>query len=177
MILKAQLGFHAGLEVREPGEHPMEVVEPEKEVNVKPNIWKAIVGGFVGTLLLTLMIRFVAPVMTGQKMDMAERLGGITGMGSIAGMVLHFLIGSVILALIYAFILFRILPGTPWQKGVLSGIIFWLALEVLVMPIIGGGFFSSQMGGMKMVMAALIAHLVYGMALGGIAGDAEPRRA
>jgi hypothetical protein len=35
---------------------------------------------------------------------------------------------------------------------------------------IGGGFFSSQMGGVKIVVAALIAHLVYGAALDGIAG-------
>ena len=144
---------------------------------MKPNIGKAIAGGFVGTILLTVMIRFVAPMMTGQRMDMAERLGGMTGMGPIAGVILHFLIGSVILALVYTFVLFRILPGTPWQKGVLSGVIFWLGLEVLVIPMIGGGFFSSQMGGVKMVLAALIAHLVYGAALGGIAGAAEPRQA
>jgi uncharacterized membrane protein YagU involved in acid resistance len=124
----------------------------------------------VGTILLTLMTRFVAPMMTGQKMDMAERLGGMTGMGPIAGMILHFLVGSVIFALVYAFVFFRFLPGKPWQKGVLSGVIFWLALEVLMMPMVGGGFFSSQMGGMKVVLAALIAHLVYGVALGGIAG-------
>jgi len=144
---------------------------------VKPNVGKAIAGGFVGTILLTLMMRFVAPMMTGQKMDMAAKLGDMTGMGPIAGMIMHFLVGSVIFALIYAFVLFRFLSGTPWQKGALSGVIFWLALEVLMMPMIGGGFFSSQMGGMKVVLAALIAHLVYGVALGGIAGAPAPRRA
>jgi len=137
---------------------------------MKPNVWKTIAGGFVGTILLTLMTRYLAPMMTGQKMDMAEKLGGMTGMGPIVGMVLHFLVGSVMLALIYAFVLFRYLPGPPWQKGVLSGVVFWLALEIFMMPMIGGGFFSSQMGGMKMVMAALIAHLVYGVTLGGIGG-------
>ena len=38
---------------------------------MKPNIGKAILGGFVGTVLLTLMTQFVAPMMTGHKMDMA----------------------------------------------------------------------------------------------------------
>lgn len=139
---------------------------------MKPNVGKAIAGGLVGTVLLTLMMRFVAPMMTGQRMDVAGKLGDMTGMGPIAGMIMHFLVGSVIFGLIYAFVLFRFLPGTPWLKGVLSGVIFWLGLEILMMPMIGGGFFSSQMGGMKIVVAALIAHLVYGVALGGIAGAA-----
>ena len=144
---------------------------------MKPNLGKAIAGGFVGTILLTLMMRFAAPMMTGQKIDMAGKLGSMTGMGPIAGMVMHFIVGSVIFALIYVFVLFRFLPGAPWLKGVLSGVIFWLGLEALMMPMMGGGFFSSEMGGMKMVVAALMAHLVYGVALGGIAGAPAPRQA
>ena len=141
-----------------------------------PNVGKAIAGGFVGTILLTLMMRFVAPVMTGQRIDMPGKLGDMTGMGPIAGMIMHFLIGSVIFGLSYAFVLFRFLPGAPWLKGVLSGVIFWLGLQVVMMPMIGGGFFSSRMGGAKIVVAALIAHLVYGATLGGIAGGPVPKK-
>lgn len=137
---------------------------------MKPNIGKAIAGGFLGTLLLTLMMRFVAPMMTGQKMDVAATLGRMTGTGPIAGMVMHFLIGSVVFALVYVFVLYRILPGAPLLKGVLSGVIFWLGLEIFMTPMMGGGFFSSQMGGVKVVVAALIAHLLYGAALGGVSG-------
>ena len=139
---------------------------------MKPSVGRAIAGGLVGTILLTLMMRFVAPMMTGQKMDVAGKLGDMTGMGPIAGMIMHFLVGSVIFGLFYAFVLFRFLPGAPWQKGLLSGVIFWLGLEILMMPMMGCGFFSSQMGGMKIVVAALIAHLTYGAALGVIAGSA-----
>jgi hypothetical protein len=142
-----------------------------------PNVGKAIAGGFVGTILLTLMMRFVAPVMTGETIDMPGKLGNMTGMGPVAGMIMHFLVGSVIFGLVYAFVLFRFLPGAPWQKGLLSGVIFWLGLEVVMMPMIGGGFFSSQMGGVKIIVAALIAHLVYGAALGGIAGGPVPAKA
>ena len=142
-----------------------------------PNVGKAIAGGFVGTILLTLMMRFVAPVMTGQRIDMPGKLGEMTGMGPIAGMIMHLLIGSVIFGLVYAFVFFRFLPGAPWLKGVLSGVIFWLGLQIVMMPMIGGGFFSSQMGGVKIVVAALIAHLVYGAALGGIAGGPLPKKA
>ena len=137
---------------------------------MKPNVGKAIAGGFVGTVLLTLMMRFVAPMMTGQKMDIAAKLGDMTGTGRLMGMIMHFFVGSVVFALIYVFVLFRFLPGAPWIKGLICGVIFWLGLEIAMMPMIGGGFFSSQIGGMRVVVAALIAHLVYGTALGGIAG-------
>jgi hypothetical protein len=137
---------------------------------VKPNVGKTIAGGFVGTIFLTLMMRFVAPMMTGQKMDIAARLGDMTGMGPTVGMIMHFFAGSVVFALTYAFVLFRFLPGAPWLKGMICGVIFWLGLEIAMMPMIGGGFFSSHIGGMKIVVAALIAHVVYGAALGGIAG-------
>jgi len=108
--------------------------------------------------------------MTGQKMDMAAKLGEMTGTGRLVGMMMHLFMGSVVFALIYVFALFRFLPGAPWIKGLVCGVIFWLGLEVVMMPMIGGGFFSSRMGGMKVVMAALIAHLIYGATLGGIAG-------
>lgn len=137
---------------------------------MKPNIGKAILGGFIGTVLLTLMTQFVAPMMTGQKMDMAARLGDMTGTNRLVGMTIHFVTGSVVFALVYVFVLFRFLPGAPWIKGLLCGVIFWLGLEIAMMPMIGAGFFSSQIGGMKVAVAALIAHLVYGAALGGIAG-------
>ena len=137
---------------------------------MRPNVGKAVLGGFVGTVLLTLMTQLVAPMLTGQKMDMAARLGDMTGTGRLVGMIMHLFIGSVVFALIYVFVLFRFLPGPPWIKGLICGVIFWLGLEVAMIPMIGGGFFSSQIGGMKVVLAALIAHLVYGAALGGIAG-------
>src|SRR6516162_6214279 len=85
--------------------------------SMTPNVGKAIAGGFVGTILLTLMMRFVAPVMTGQRIDMPGKLGDMTGMGPIAGMIMHFLIGSVIFGLIYVFVLFRFLPRASGLKG------------------------------------------------------------
>jgi uncharacterized membrane protein YagU involved in acid resistance len=108
---------------------------------------------------------------------MPGKLGAMTGTGPVGGMIVHFFVGSVIFGLTYAFVLFRFLPGAPWQKGVLSGVIFWLGLEIVMMPMIGGGFFSSQMGGGNIVVAALLAHLVYGATLGGIAGGPVAARA
>ena len=140
---------------------------------MKPNVWKAIAGGFIGTIVFTLMMRFVAPMM-GVRMDIVGKLGEMTHTGMAGGLLMHFLNGSVIFPLIYVYLLYRWLPGAPWQKGLLWGVILWLGVETVMMPMIGGGFFSSQMGGMKAVIAALIGHLIYGSIFGAIAGGAPP---
>lgn len=136
---------------------------------MKPKIWKAIAGGFIGTAVFTLMMRWVAPMMGG-KMDIVAKLGEMTHTGMAGGLFMHFLNGTVIFPLIYVYLLYRWLPGAPWLKGLLWGVILWLGVETVMMPMMGGGIFSIEMGGMKAVMAALVGHLVYGAVFGAIAG-------
>ena len=50
----------------------------------------------------------------------------------------------------------------------------WLGLEIAMVPMLGGGIFSTEMDGMKAVVAALIGHLIYGSVFGAIAGGAPP---
>lgn len=136
---------------------------------MKPHIWRAIAGGFIGTVLLTLTMRFVAPMM-GVRMDIVAKLGEMTHTGMAGGILMHFLNGAVIFPLIYVYLLYRRLPGALWQKGLLWGVILWLGVEIVMVPMMGGGMFSTEMGGMKAVLAALIGHLIYGVTFGGIAG-------
>ena len=135
---------------------------------MKP-IWKAFAGGFVGTAIFTLMMRFLAPMM-GVRMDIVAKLGEMTHTGMAGGILIHLLNGAVIFPLIYVYLLHRRLPGAPWQKGLLWGVILWLGLEVVMMPMMGGGMFSAEMGGVKAVMGALIGHLIYGAIFGVIVG-------
>ena len=136
---------------------------------MKPNIGRAFAGGFVGTVIFTLMMRFVAPMM-GVRMDVVAKIGEMTHTGMAGGILVHLLNGTVIFPLIYVYLLYRWLPGAPWQKGLLWGVILWLGLEVVMMPMMGGGMFSAEMGGVKAVMGALIGHLIYGAIFGVIVG-------
>lgn len=142
---------------------------------MKPNVWRTIAGGFIGTVMLTLMMRFVAPMM-GVRMDIVAKLGEMTHTGMAGGILMHFLNGAVIFPLIYLYLLYRRLPGAPWQKGLLWGVILWLGVELVVMPMMGGGMFSTEMGGMKAVLAALMGHLIYGATFGAIAGASAAAR-
>ncbi len=92
-------------------------------------------------------------------------------------MMMHFINGTVIFPLIYAFLLFRFLPGGPLVKGIAVGVILWILAQAMVMPMTGAGFFSSKMGGVMAVMSSLLGHLVYGALLGWIAGPAERKAA
>ena len=143
---------------------------------MKPNTWKAIAGGFIGTVMFTLMMRFVAPMM-GIRMDIVAKLGEMTHTGMAGGLFMHFLNGTVIFPLIYVYLLYRLLPGAPWQKGLLWGVILWLGVEIVMMPMMGSGIFSMETGGVKAVTAALMGHLVYGAILGAIAGAPAPANA
>jgi len=140
---------------------------------LKPKIWKAVAGGFIGTVVFTLMMHFVAPIMTGQKMDIAAKLGEMTHTGLVGGIFIHFFQGTVLFPVIYVYVVFGFLRGAPWERGLLWGVILYLGLETVLVPMMGGGLFSSQMGGLKVAMAALLGHLVYGGIFGGIAGGTE----
>jgi hypothetical protein len=147
---------------------------------MKPNLIKAILGGLAGTVMMTMMMRFVAPLMLGHPMDVAGMLAGMMGGAWAMGMAAHLLNGVVIFPLVYAFVIFRYLSGPPVVRGVLWGAVLWLAAETMVMPMAGAGFFSSEIGGAKAVFAALMGHLVYGALLGYVAGPAAqdaPQRA
>ena|ERR1035437_6903545 len=137
---------------------------------MKPQFGRAVVGGLVGTIAMTLMMMFVAPMM-GVHMDIAKSLAGMMGSSHAVGLAVHFLNGTIIFPAIFVFLLFRILPGAALVKGLIWGGILWAMLEILVMSMMGMGVFGSNGPGMKGAVAALLAHLVYGAFLGGIAGS------
>ncbi|MCK5167886.1 MAG: hypothetical protein KAQ66_11205, partial [Rhodospirillaceae bacterium] len=71
------------------------------------------------------------------------------------------------------FVVFRFVPGPAWARGIAWGALLWLIAASMVMPMAGAGFFMSEIGGMKAVIAALMGHVVYGALLGVIADGVE----
>jgi uncharacterized membrane protein YagU involved in acid resistance len=135
---------------------------------------RAAVGGFVGTAAMTTMMYVAAPMM-GLHMDIAAMLGSMLGGSWIAGLVMHFINGTLIFPAIYAFGLAALLPGSPVVRGTIWGIVLWLLAQLIVMPMMGAGVFSSAIGGMAAAVASLVGHVLYGSLLGAIAGSAEAR--
>jgi hypothetical protein len=139
-----------------------------------PTFARASLGGFIGTLALTAMMYLVAPLM-GLHMDIAAMLGSMLGGNWTAGMALHLVNGTVIFPAIYAYTLYPYLPGSAAAKGTIWGIALWLLAQTMVMPMMGGGFFSAAIGGMMAAGGSFVGHVVYGSLLGVIASSPEPR--
>ena len=51
----------------------------------------------------------------------------------------------------------------------------WLVAQVAVMPMMGAGPFSSQMGGAMAAMGSLVGYLLYGSLSGVVAGSGQPQ--
>ncbi len=131
----------------------------------KPDFLKAVLAGIAGTIAMTMLI-LAAPMMGMPPMDIAGMLADFMKMSVILGWVAHFMIGSV-WGIAYAYIGVRMLPGAPWQKGLLFSIVPWLMMQTMASPMMGTGvFFSSTSSGMMMVAGSLMGHLFYGAVLG-----------
>jgi hypothetical protein len=143
------------------------------------NVRKALTAGFIATVAMT-MLMYVAPLMGMPKMDIAAMLGGMLGGGMpevfsgawFMGMLIHFLNGVVVFPLIFGFLLFGRLPGAPLAKGMIWGLVLWLLAQVMVMPMMGGGFFASNTPQPFMtVFGSLMGHVIYGAILGLVYGQ------
>jgi uncharacterized membrane protein YagU involved in acid resistance len=108
-------------------------------------------------------------MMLGHPMDIAKMLGSMLGDNWWVGMVMHFANGTIVFPLIYAFLLYGLLPGSPVVKGITWGLVLWFLAQVVVMPMMGAGFFSANAGGMMAAMGSFLGHLAYGCLLGLIA--------
>ena len=130
------------------------------------NWTRAAIGGVIGTLVMTAVGLWIAPMMGIPRMNPADMLAGAMG-GSIAiGWAAHLLIG-VILALGYALVA-PFLVGPPAVRGAIYAIAPWLVAQVAVMPMMGAPLFS---GSAVLAMGSLLGHLIYGAVVGAVYGS------
>ncbi len=99
------------------------------------NLGSAMLAGLVGTLAMTALM-YAAPLMGLPPMDLLQALGGVFPMGIspyVVGGLMHLGIG-VTLALLYAVIFERILPGPRWLRGAMFSFLPWLFAITLMGP-------------------------------------------
>jgi uncharacterized membrane protein YagU involved in acid resistance len=129
------------------------------------NFGKAVLAGIIGTLLMTAVGLWVAPMMGIPRMNPADMLAGQMGGNIALGWAGHLMIGTI-LAVVYAAVSPR-LPGPYPLRGALYALAPFLMAQVLVMPMMGMPLFS---GSVPMAMGSLIGHLIYGAVLGSVYG-------
>lgn len=133
------------------------------------SIARVIIAGILGALsmaLATFLFNAIrVPVVDFGRL-LATKILRYHSHGTRLGLVLHVLNG-ILLAFVYAvFIEPRLTPIMPiyWLRGLVYGIALWLALMVIVLPLVGDGLFGGR-GRRGMVASALVVHLIYGAIL------------
>ena len=129
------------------------------------NTPRAAAAGLIGTGVMTALL-LVEPSVGLPKIAMGQVLSTSLGLasahlatGAALGWILHFAIG-MLLALIYAGVFERRLPGPPLARGLLYGALVFVVAQLVFMPLVGGGVFSH--GDPELLTGSLLGHLVYG---------------
>lgn len=129
---------------------------------------KAIIAGVTGTAAMTALM-LMAPAMGLPPMNVGAMLGAMMGGSTVLGWVAHFTVGAI-LALAFAALVAPRLPGPSLVRGMAYGVVPWLAAQLVVMPMMGAGFFS---GSLAAAAGSLMGHLVYGAVVGVVYGGRE----
>ena len=137
------------------------------------NAGRAAAAGLIGTAAMTALL-LVEPSVGLPKIAIGQILSTSLGflsahltIGPTVGWILHFLVG-VVLALIYAAVFERRLPGKALTRGVLYGVMVFVVAQLVFMPMVGGGVFSR--GDAQLLAGSLLGHVVYGGLTGWIYG-------
>jgi uncharacterized membrane protein YagU involved in acid resistance len=138
------------------------------------NATRAAAAGLVATGAMTALL-LVEPSIGLPKIAIGQILSTSLGLasarlsiGPAIGWIIDFLVG-VVLALIYAAVFDRRLPGKPLVRGVLFGVLVFVGAQLAFMPLVGGGVFSN--GDIELLAGSLLGHVVYGGLTGWIYGE------
>lgn len=128
-------------------------------------------SGFLATVALSLMMFAKGAMGLMPQLDVIKMLSSMMGMPQylLLGWMAHFLIGTVVWGILYSLLVPR-LPGTNYVvSGIVFGILAWVMMMVVVMPMAGAGLFGRNFGPMAPV-ATLMLHVIYGAVLGLVYG-------
>lgn len=147
------------------GERASRIFHFAEEFDMSLNYTRIIIAGIAGTIAMTVVAVFGAPMMGLAPMNpatmLAEAMGGMVALGWIG----HFMIG-ILFAFGYV-LASPYLPGPGAARGAIYAIAPWLLAQIAGMPMMGMPIFS---GSVMVAMASLIAHVIYGLVVGAIIG-------
>ena len=131
---------------------------------------RSVIAGFAATVVLSLLMMMKAAMGLMPQLDVITMLSGMAqsmiGMGGAGiGWLIHFLIGTVLWGVLFA-LLYDRLPGSQAiAKGMSFGVLAWVLMMILAMPMAGAGLIGMKLGMMAPVLT-LILHLFWGAVLG-----------
>ncbi|MGE0700768.1 MAG: DUF6789 family protein [Hyphomicrobiaceae bacterium] len=145
-------------------------------------IWlNSVVAGLVATFIVSIVMVIKGLTATRPAFDITDLLATVLsdslglhytpGLGWVAFFVLGTLVGGGLFAA-----LADMLPGNRLVQGLFVGVIVWIGLMLVIMPLAGRGFFGVDIGPVA-AWATLLGSLLYGGMLGLVFANLTPPRA
>ncbi len=88
------------------------------------------------------------------------------------GWIVHAVTGALVAGPLFVWLEPRLKADTAVKRGVLFGILLWVAFMLIVMPAAGAGFFGFEVSQLA-PLVLLVLHLVYGVVLGWVSGKLQ----
>jgi hypothetical protein len=129
------------------------------------NLKNGFLAGFIATAVLSAMMVIKSMMGVMPQLDVAAMIGMMMGVPVAVGWIIHFMIGTIAWGGGFALLYDMIPGGSPIGKGIAFGVVAWLGMMVMIMPMAGAGFFGMNMGLMAPMMTLLL-HIVFGAVLG-----------
>jgi len=132
---------------------------------------RGIIAGFIATVVLTVLILVKEMIGLMPELNVISMLSTMANakMGMPAtpmvGYLLHFVIGAIVFGVLFHVLNGSLPGGNQLMKGIVFGVVAWLLMMLLVMPMAGAGMFGMSMGTMAPVMTLLL-HVIFGAVLG-----------
>ncbi|MDT8409899.1 MAG: hypothetical protein RQ741_09905 [Wenzhouxiangellaceae bacterium] len=126
---------------------------------------RGIIAGLVATIVLSILMMLKGMMGVMPELNVVAMLASKMGGSAMMGWVAHFVIGAVLYGLAYANLRGMLPGGSDAVKGIVLGIVGWLVMMVVIMPMMGAGMFAMNMG-MMAAVATLMLHIIFGLVLG-----------
>jgi hypothetical protein len=129
------------------------------------NISTGLLAGLVATVVLAAMMIFQGMMGLIPGLNVAAMIAAIIGSSVAVGWIIHLLVHTIAGGGGFA-ILYNVIPGGSAPiKGIVYGIVAWLVLMFIVMPLAGVGLFGLGLG-MVAPVTVLVFHIIFGAVLG-----------
>ncbi|GAB4170544.1 MAG: hypothetical protein Kow0020_04870 [Wenzhouxiangellaceae bacterium] len=126
---------------------------------------RGIVAGLIATVVLSVLMYLKGMMGLMPELNVIAMLAGKMGSSMAMGWVAHFVIGAFVYGLAFANLGGKLPGNTSVARGIALGVIGWLIMMLVLMPMMGAGLFAMQMG-MMAAVATLVLHVIFGAVLG-----------
>ena len=139
------------------------------------DVLKGMVAGGAATAVLSVVMLLIGATGFEPQLELTHILMSVLGAPTdyALGWTLHFVVGSVLLGGLFAYVEPRLGADTHAKGGTLYSVITWLVLMLFFMPAIGAGYFGFQLS-LFAPIVMLGQQLVYGGVLGWTYGKLSP---